>query len=267
MAGPRTASSISRAAATPRRSGCRARPSPRSTPPPSASARCWRTSCSIRSPACPISTTRSQDREHALRLSARLHPERLARPAAPAIPKNIVMLTGRRLRRAAADRQADRRRGDVPLPVGLHRQGRRHREGREGSGGDLLDLLRRALHAAPPVGLRQPAARPHRASTTSIAGSSTPAGPAASTASAGACRSASRAACSRPRSTARSTGPISAATRISASRCRPRCRASSRTSSTRSRPGRTRPSLRRDRQAARRHVPRELQALREPCRR
>ena len=36
---------------------------------------------------------RDADREHPLRLSARLHPERLARPAAPAIPKNIVMLT------------------------------------------------------------------------------------------------------------------------------------------------------------------------------
>ena len=35
-------------------------------------------------------------------------------------------------------------------------------KGRQGAGGDLLDLLRRALHAAPSVGLRQPAARPDR---------------------------------------------------------------------------------------------------------
>ena len=49
----------------------------------------------------------------------------------------------RRLRRAAADRQARSGAGDVPLPLRLHRQGRRHREGRHGSGGDLLDLLRR----------------------------------------------------------------------------------------------------------------------------
>ena len=55
----------------------------------------------------------------------------------------------RRLRRAAADRQADAGRGDVSLPVRLHGEGRRHREGRQGSGGDVLDLLRRALHAAP----------------------------------------------------------------------------------------------------------------------
>ncbi len=36
----------------------------------------------------------------------------------------------RRLRRAAADRPADAGAGDVSLPVGLHRQGRRHRERR-----------------------------------------------------------------------------------------------------------------------------------------
>ena len=53
----RTASSISRAAATPRPSACRRRPSPRSGPPPTASARCWRTSSSIRRRACPTSTT------------------------------------------------------------------------------------------------------------------------------------------------------------------------------------------------------------------
>ncbi len=44
MAGASTASSISRAAATPRRSGFRRRPSPKSSPPRAASARCWRTS-------------------------------------------------------------------------------------------------------------------------------------------------------------------------------------------------------------------------------
>jgi phosphoenolpyruvate carboxykinase (ATP) len=56
-AGPVTASTISRAAATPRPFACRRRPSPRSGPPPTASARCWRTSSSIRRRACPISTT------------------------------------------------------------------------------------------------------------------------------------------------------------------------------------------------------------------
>ena len=49
---------------------------------------------------------RVEDREHALRLSDRLHPERQSETGRAGIPKNIVMLTGRRLRRAAADRQA-----------------------------------------------------------------------------------------------------------------------------------------------------------------
>ena len=41
--------------------------------------------------------------------------------------------------------------------------GRRHREGpRQGAAGDLLDLFRRAVHAAPPVGLRRHAARQDR---------------------------------------------------------------------------------------------------------
>ena len=47
------------------------------------------------------------------------------------------------VRRAAADRAADARPGDVPLPLGLHRQGRRHRDRRDRARSDLLDLLRR----------------------------------------------------------------------------------------------------------------------------
>ncbi len=101
----------------------------------------------------------------------------------------------RRVRRAAADRQARSGAGDVSLPVRLHRQGRGHREGRHRAAGDLLDLLRRAVHAAASDRLRQSAARPGRSAIMSIAGSSTRAGPAAGSASAGACRSASRAAC------------------------------------------------------------------------
>ena len=104
---------------------------------------------------------RVEDREHALRLSPRLHPE-CHRDRPRRHPEEHRHADLRRLRRAAADRQAHARRGDVPLPLRLHGQGRRHREGREGPGGDVLDLLRRAVHAAPPVGLRQPPARPHR---------------------------------------------------------------------------------------------------------
>ena len=66
-------------------------------------------------------------------------------------PKNIIMLTADAFGVLPPIAQADARAGDVPLPVGLHRQGRRHREGRRHrAAGDLLDLLRRAVHAAPP---------------------------------------------------------------------------------------------------------------------
>ena len=65
------------------------------------------------------------------------------------------------LRRAAADQQAVARAGDVPFPVRLHGAGRRHRAGRQGAAGDLLDLFRRAVHAAPSDRLRQDAARLH----------------------------------------------------------------------------------------------------------
>ena len=43
-------------------------------------------------------------------------------------PKNDHHADRRRLRRDAADRQADAGAGDVPLPLRLHRQGRRHRK-------------------------------------------------------------------------------------------------------------------------------------------
>ena len=51
---------------------------------------------------------------------------------------------GRRLRRAAADRAALARAGDVLLPLRLHREGGGHGARRHGAAGDLLVLLRRA---------------------------------------------------------------------------------------------------------------------------
>jgi phosphoenolpyruvate carboxykinase (ATP) len=134
------------------------RPSRRSSPPPGASARCSRTSSSTttapdfddgarpRTPAAPIRSTSSRTPGH--------------RPGRPAEERHHA--DRRCLRRAAADRQADAGAGDVPLPLGLHGQGRRHREGRHRAGGDVLDLLRRAVHAAPSLGIRQPAARADR---------------------------------------------------------------------------------------------------------
>ena len=94
---------------------------------------------------------RLADRKHPLRLSAATSSRMPARPAAPAIPKNIIMLTADAFGVMPPIARLTPGAGDVPLPVRLHRQGRRHRAGRDRAGSDLLDLLRRALHAAPSV--------------------------------------------------------------------------------------------------------------------
>ena len=85
----------------------------------------------------------------------------------------------RRLRRAAADRAALARRRDVSLPLGLHREGGRHREGRDRAERDVQHLLRRAVPAAQPQRLREAARRADRAAQRRACGWSTPAGPAA----------------------------------------------------------------------------------------
>jgi phosphoenolpyruvate carboxykinase (ATP) len=66
------------------------------------------------------------------------------------------------LRRAASDRAAQPGAGDVSLPVWLHLQGGGYRTRRDRARAHFLHLLRRALHAAPPGGLRQPATRKDR---------------------------------------------------------------------------------------------------------
>ena len=63
---------------------------------------------------------RQADREHALRLSARLHPECVALGHGRASEEHHLP-DRRRLRRDAADREADAGAGDVSLPVRLHR--------------------------------------------------------------------------------------------------------------------------------------------------
>ena len=105
---------------------------------------------------------RLEDRKHPLGLSARFHPQRLAhRPRRPAEERGDA--GRRRLRRAAADRQADAGAGDVSLPVRLHRQGRRHRaRSRQRAAAGILHLLRLAVPAARSFGLRQHAARADR---------------------------------------------------------------------------------------------------------
>ena len=97
---------------------------------------------------------RQPGREQPRRLSDRVHPQFVREEHGPAAEERGDA-DRRCVRRAAADRAADARPGDVPFPVGLHRQGRRHRDRRDRARSDLLDLLRRAVHAAPPVGLWQ----------------------------------------------------------------------------------------------------------------
>ena len=71
---------------------------------------------------------RLADREHPLLLPGRVHPQR--RPVRPRrAAEERLHADLRRVRRAAADLPADPGAGDVPLPVRLHRAGRRHREG------------------------------------------------------------------------------------------------------------------------------------------
>ncbi len=127
----------------------------------------------------------------------------------------------RRLRRPAADRQADARDGELPLPLRLHRQGRRHGGGRGRAGADLLGLLRRAVHAARPGRVRgrcwpsacatQPdavLAGQHRLDRRAVRRRQAHA------------HLASRATCSRPRSRARWTTSRRRRTRCSACSCR-----------------------------------------------
>ncbi len=77
-------------------------------------------------------------------------------------PKNVIMLTADAfgvLPPSPSSRRA--RRCTTSSPAS--RQGGRHGKGiGQGAAADLLHLLRRALHAAPSVGIRQPAARSHR---------------------------------------------------------------------------------------------------------
>ena len=81
----RTVYSISRAAATPNASSCRKKPSLKSTPPPIASRRFWKTWCSIRTHAFPTSMTTPRPRTRA-RLIRSTSCRGLRPAAAPDIP-------------------------------------------------------------------------------------------------------------------------------------------------------------------------------------
>ena len=98
-------------------------------------------------------------REHARGVSAGFHRQRADSQRGGA-PQERHLPDGRRLRRAAADLQADAGAGDVSLPQRLHGQGGGHRARLgEGAGGHLQRLLRRAVSAAAGVHLRLAAGR------------------------------------------------------------------------------------------------------------
>ena len=143
----------------------------------------------------------------------------------------------RRVRRAAAARAAHDRAGGLPLPLGLHRQGRRHRARRHRAERDLLGLLRRAVHAAPSQGLRRACSRSGSSRAAQRSGCSTPAGPAAPTAPASGSTSQRPGACSTRRSAASSMRHRCGRIRCSGWPCRSRSQASSRPCSTRAAPG------------------------------
>jgi hypothetical protein len=183
----------------------------------------------------------SLDRKHPRCLPDRVHSQHERKEPRPAAVEHHHP-DRRRLRRAAPDRAADARSGDVPLPLGLYRQGRWHRNRRDRAAGDLQHLLRRRLHAAPsqrlwqsPQGSGLPRAGAVLAGQHRLVGRQSHRCRGSSV-----CRSRSRAHCSTPRSTAASTMPSSASIPISGSKCRSRCQASTARSSIRVRHGATR---------------------------
>ena len=171
---------------------------------------------------------RGEDREHPRRLPARGDLE-LAAGEARRPPEQRRLPDRRRLRRHAAARAADRARrprttsspaSRPSSPAPRSASPSRRRPSRRASAG-------RSCRS------RRPSTRGCWArscsSTGRPCGSSTPAGPAARPATAGTgCRSPRRGRCCTPRSPARSTAPRCAPTPSSGSRCRWRCRASTR---------------------------------------
>ena len=78
---------------------------------------------------------------------------------------------GGRVRDPASDRAPDARPGAVLVPVGLHREARRHRDRRHGAAADVLRVLRRAVPAAGSRGLRADARLEARSATARRSGS------------------------------------------------------------------------------------------------
>ena len=109
-------------------------------------------------------------REHARRVSDRVHPQRQdPLRGRPSDRRDLPDV--RRLRRAAAGQRALARAGDVPLHQRLHGQGRRHRGRRDRAAGDVLALLRRAVPGLASEQICRVARREDAASTARASGS------------------------------------------------------------------------------------------------
>ena len=156
-----TASSISRAAATPSASTCRRRPSPRSTPPPTASARCWRTWCSIRRRRVPDfdDDSKTENTRSAYPLDFIPNASRTGRAGHP---KNIIMLTADAFGVMPPIAKLTPAQAMYHFLSGYTAKVAGTEKGLVGAAARILDLLRRAVPAAPSGGLRQPAARADR---------------------------------------------------------------------------------------------------------
>ena len=105
---------------------------------------------------------RQDHREHPRLLSDRLHPEPSFRAARAGIPRTSSSSPPTRSACCRPIARLTRRPGDVPLPLGLYRQGRRHRARRHRAARYLFRLLRRAVPAPASGRLRQDARREDR---------------------------------------------------------------------------------------------------------
>ena len=239
--GRRTASSISKAAATPRRSGFRPRPSRRSSPRRSASAPCSKTSCSTHDRVPDFDDgSLTENTRCAYPLDFIPNASKTGRAGHP---KNIIMLTADAFgvmppiaRLTPAQAMYHFLSGYTAKVAGTEK------------GVTEPEATFSTCFGAPfmprhPVGIRQPAARAdRRARRRLLAGQHRLDRRRLRHRQAHADQGDARAAGRRARRLARQA-PSSAPIRISASRCRSPCRASTATSSIRARPGPTRPPM------------------------